>query len=146
VRRVDRADACSADFADDAARGLDAIEPSVTGGVFVAASRATLSGAPGSRTVLSASAAAAGNEALSVLATTVPSAEVSAFAGDKADCADDGFDRTRPVSWGALLRTTHMVPTITTSAAAPTPLQIRGPIGARSGFVPHHRHSPNASG
>jgi hypothetical protein len=145
VRRAGGDDACGAAFTDDAARGLDAIEPFGGGAVFAATSVATPAGTPGSRTLLSASATVVGGGAVSVLATTVLGAAVSAFGGDEADCAD-GFDRMWPVSDGASLRRTHMVPTITTSTAAPTPLHTCGAIGGRSGFVPHHRHSPDASG
>ena len=39
----------------------------------------------------------------------------------------------------------HTPPT-TAAIPAPTPRQIFGPIGGRSGFVWHHLHSPNCSG
>jgi len=138
-------DAGAADFTDAAARGFDATMPAVGGAMLGIVSLVTLTGAPLSRTMVSASAIVVRDDALSALATIVCRTVVSVFSGADADC-DVGVDRTRPVSWGALFRRTHMVPTIATKAAAPTPLQMCGPIGARSGFVPHHRHAPNDSG
>lgn len=144
-----RDDAGGADFAGDAERGLDATGPSVAGVMLGATSPVTVADLPPSRTMVSALAIVDvdvdGDGALSVLATTVGGVAVSVFNGADADWAG-GFDRAWIASWGALLRRIHMVPTIATNATAPTPLQICGPIGARSGFVPHHRHSPNRSG
>jgi len=108
----------------------------------------TLGGAVLTGTTVSVTAIGGGGEdALSVFATTVRVApvSVSTCTGVGAD-GDMGLVRARATSCGDLLRRTHMVATTPISAAAPTPLQSCGAIGARSGFVPHHLHCPNDSG
>jgi hypothetical protein len=67
------------------------------------------------------SASAIGGDALSVFATA--RGVVASIFTAEAD-GEGAFDRTRAVTWGVLLRSTHMVPTIATIAAAPTPLQM----------------------
>jgi len=93
---------------------------------------------------------------LSALAITVPETAVSPITtvvmGDIAlsargvECAfAAAFARLVP-SGASSSRRKYPVPTTTTKAATPIPFQIWGPIGARSGFVPHHLHSPRLSG
>jgi hypothetical protein len=108
-----------------------------------AASLITPAATPLSRTMPCLTAVAAGGGALSALAITVRGTVVSAF--DVADAAGV-LPRVCPTSAGVLLRKTHIEPTIATNAATPTPRQICGATGARSGLVPHHRHSPADSG
>jgi len=132
------ADAVAVDFRDGDACGTvgcatDCCAGIAAGAGLGAASLMTPAATPLSRTTLSGD----------TLATTIRGAVVSVVAG--AD-ATGVFGRACPTSGGVLLRTTHIPPTITTSAATPTPLQICGAIGARSGLVPHHRHSPADSG
>ena len=57
----------------------------------------------------------------------------------------DAFALGRGFASDERLPISHTKPT-TTAIPAPTPRQIFGPIGGRSGFVWHHLHSPSCSG
>lgn len=57
----------------------------------------------------------------------------------------DAFALGRGFASDERLPISHTKPT-TAAIPAPTPRQIFGPIGGRSGFVWHHLHSPNCSG
>jgi hypothetical protein len=78
------------------------------------------------------------------VAAVVLARAVSAGSGSDRDFAV-AFVRLRPVAADPSSRRNSAVPTIATRATAPTPLQTLAAMGARSGFVPHHRHSPRVS-
>jgi len=98
-----------------------------------------------SRSMLPALAIVTRGAAVSAGATAVREAAVSARTdgGPDVRCA---VIRTTAVSFRPASRMSHATPVNTTSAATPTPLQTRGPIGACSGLVPHHRQDPTLSG
>jgi hypothetical protein len=54
--------------------------------------------------------------------------------------------RARVASSGRVLRVSHTTPSDNTAAATPMPFKRWGPIGGRSGWVPHHLHDPRLSG
>jgi hypothetical protein len=98
-----------------------------------------------SRLTLSAAAFTADASAVSAIANFVVDATVSTAA--RVECAFVAdFVRLVAPSNGSSLRRRYPVPTTSTKAATPMPRQTCGPIGARSGFVPHHLHSPKFSG
>jgi len=135
-----------ADRPDSAEGGAtDSIDDAVLGGSagFAATSPMRLAVRLLSRPMLSVLVIDVREDALSNV--VVRSAAVSAFRGTPADFAAVVV-RSGPVLGEALSRRIHAAATIATTAAAPTPLQIRGPIGARAGVVPHHRHDPTLSG
>lgn len=118
------------------------------GAVFGITSLTTLGLAAVSRGILSVTTIGVRAGALSVVATTIRAVVVSVLSGsdNAADAGGgSGFDRLRSVSSNDPLRNTHTAPTRTTTAA-PAPRQMRGLIGGRSGFVPHHRHDPALAG
>jgi hypothetical protein len=122
------------------------------GGVAGSASLTTVVGATLSRRTLSTATIVGADAALSVIAASARAVSVSVSNGADADAgtATDGdtggaFAFERPVSLGEVFRATHTAPT-RTAATAPMPRQIRGPIGGRAGFVPHHLHAPTVSG
>jgi len=81
-------------------------------------------------------------ESALVLAFWFPAALVSAF---WFRAALDAFALVRGFASDERLPISHTQPT-TAAIPAPTPRQILGPIGGRSGFVWHHLHSPSCSG
>jgi len=112
-------------------------------GATVVATSTLAVGAILSRAMLSVVAIGAGEPFVSLIATVASA--VSAGSGNGGVCAAV-FARCLAMSGGLSSRKRYPTPTDATTAAMPTPLQICGPIGGRSGFVWHHRHSPTLSG
>jgi hypothetical protein len=86
-----------------------------------------------------------------VVSTPPALASVSDTTAESTSAADEsGLSNTSNRSFGVLLGaslwTIHAPHAIDTKAAMPTPFHIQGPIGARSGLVPHHRHDPAVAG
>ena len=134
------------DRADTAAAGAtDSVDGAMLGGSagFGATSPVRLARRLLSRPMLSVLATDVRGDPLS--AVVARGAAVSAFPGADADFAA-GFIRSGLVFGDTLSRRNHATAISATTAAAPMPLQMRGPIGARSGLVPHHRHCPTLSG
>jgi uncharacterized protein (DUF3084 family) len=82
---------------------------------------------------------------LSVAGSAARATAVSLSSGAVATAGRFVTVRERPAFWDAPFRSNNNA-TITAPIAAPAPYQIRGAIGGRSGFVPHHRHDPTFSG
>jgi len=156
THRADRRDFAEAGGAEviDWTVGLDAAFARIAGvvaGVFDAAgssrgvvavvtSPGVVTGTTLSRVMVSALAIIVGDATVSSI---VVGAWTVVSRGSGAECdLMAAFVRMLAVSGGSALRRSQAVPTSATSAAAPTPFQTWGPIGARSGLVPHQRHSP----
>ena len=112
------------------------------GGAAVATSTVA-AGVTLSRAMLSVAAIGGGAVFVSLIATVASA--VSAGSGNGGVCAAV-LARCLAMSGGVSSRKRYPTPTDATNAATPTPLQTCGPIGGRSGFVWHHRHSPTLSG
>jgi hypothetical protein len=175
THRADRRDGGGVgdtDFLDEAARGLDAAGSRVAvfgaavgsvdaiEGVTTCGSTGVVLGGGGvvgvtspvatadtlvSGPMLSALAIIGCKDALSMVATVGRGTAVSVFSRPAADSAP-AFTGVGLAYWGSRFLRTMAAASIATKAPALTPRQMRGPIGARSGFVPHHRHSPRLSG
>ena len=127
------------DFADVEAIGDASIFGGTDAGTaaLVAGARATVSRA-------AVSAITIGSDAkLSVVAAT--SRAVVESVSRAAEAAGSGFVCACGVSWADPFRSNQTTP-INPTRATPAPRQMRGSIGARSGFVPHHLHEPTLSG
>jgi hypothetical protein len=71
---------------------------------------------------------------------------VSAAAAESAAALAAATLRARGVAGGSLSCSSQAVPTMAITPAAAAPLQMWGPMGGRSGCVPHHLHAPTLSG
>ena len=125
------------------AAGIGAICGGAGVGATVVGTSMVAGGAILSRAMLSVVTIGAGGVFASLIATVASA--VSAGSGNGGVCAAV-FARCLAMSGGVSSRKRYPTPTDATTAAMPTPLQICGPIGGRSGFVWHHRHSPTLSG
>ncbi|MGH9887409.1 MAG: hypothetical protein ACREBE_17905 [bacterium] len=131
-----RADA--ADFDDVAAGGLGGDATAIVGAAATLGAGVGVIASPDATlTTLGGAWLGAGTTCICIFGAAV------SRAGCDVCCA---VDRVVLARLGSESRSSHATPTIATSAAAPTPFQMRGAFGGGSGFVPHHRHDPIVSG